>query len=591
MPETPVGTIPTLTDDEIQARVGPQSFQRGRQYFRDRAIFDARQQGTTLKGHSLGSSGGPYRLHVTFEGDSISTAHCSCPVGGGGYCKHIAALLLTWRERPEEFLEVENLDTTLEHRSKEELIALVKQMLRQSPELESLLEVPLPTAGKRAAPVDPEIYRRQAAAVFFQAEDSWGSPVDTAEQLLSIASIGEGLARQGDYASAAAVYEAVTRETLEHFESYHDESGEMIEIISEWVSGLGRCLANEREPAERERILRTLFEVYRFDVDFGGVGMSDEVPELLLEQASPEERRTVAAWVREVIPEGGDWSTGWRREAYGAMLLELEMDELDDEAYLEVCRETGRVNDLVDRLLSLGRVEEAVQAARGTSDYGLIQLAGVFERHQRADLAEQLMVERSRTTQDTRVLDWLKDRYRSRGEPEALDLAEKLLRMRPDLTRYRELRELGRQAGRWEGMRPEILTFLREQRWNDLLVAIYVDDKDVDKALEALREVGSPAIGYSYGLYGGEPLALQVARAAAETRPHAALEIYAQQVERLIAGRNRTYYAEAARLLVQMRDIYDNLDEGEAWDAYLEDLRTRYKTLRALKDEMASADL
>src|SRR5437763_17071823 len=96
MPETALGTIPALSDDEIQARVGSQSFARGKQYFRDRAIFDARQQGLTLKGRSLGTSGGPYRVHVTFGPDGISSANCSCPVGGGGYCKHVAALLLTW---------------------------------------------------------------------------------------------------------------------------------------------------------------------------------------------------------------------------------------------------------------------------------------------------------------------------------------------------------------------------------------------------------------------------------------------------------------------------------------------------------------
>jgi uncharacterized Zn finger protein len=233
MTQTSVSTVPTLSDAEIAAWVGAQSFQRGKQYFRDRSVADARQQGMTLKARCLGSSGGPYRLRVTFGPDGISAASCSCPVGGGGYCKHVAALLLTWRERPEEFLPVEELDTSLEQRSKEELIALVKQMLKQEPELESLLEMPLPTTGKRSTPVDPEIYRRQAAAVFGQAEASWEGLDDVAERLLAIASIGEGFARQKDYASAAAVYEGVVTEALKHFESYHDESGTMIEVVSE----------------------------------------------------------------------------------------------------------------------------------------------------------------------------------------------------------------------------------------------------------------------------------------------------------------------------------------------------------------------
>jgi uncharacterized Zn finger protein len=82
-----------------------------------------------------------------------------------------------------------------------------------------------------------------------------------------------------------------------------------------------------------------------------------------------------------------------------------------------------------------------------------------------------------------------------------------------------------------------------------------------------------------------------VAKAAEKTRPHAALEIYDKQVERLISGRNRGSYAEAARLLVTMREIYTDLREREAWEGYLQDLRDRYRTLRALKEEIAQAGL
>lgn len=469
-------------------------------------------------------------------------------------------------------------------------------MLKQEPELESLLEVPLPTAGTRSTAVDPEIYRRQAAAVFSRGWEDWNrgweSPGDVAEELLAILSIGEGFARQGDYVNAAAVYEGVLLESLKHFEEYHEESGAMSEVISEGVDGLGVCLENERDPAMRESIVRTLFEVYRFDIDFGGVGLSDEVPEILFEHATPEERGTVAGWVREAMPAAGGSTSSWKREAYGGFLLDLEEESLDDEVFLQVCRESGRVHDLVDRLLSLERIQEAVQGAKRASDYELLHLAAIFDRHERGDLADQLMVERSQTTQDTRILDWLKDRCKFQGNLAAsLSLAEKVFRMRPDLARYRELRDLGRKTGDWDALRPRILTFLGEQGWNDLLIAIRLEEGEVDEALKALRTAKSPVIGYSYGLYGDEPLALRVARAATETRPRDALEIYGQQVERLIAGRNRGNYTEAARLLVRMRDIYITLGESADWSRYLEELRGRYRSLRALKEEMAAVGL
>ena len=50
------------------------------------------------------------------------------------------------------------------------------------------------------------------------------------------------------------------------------------------------------------------------------------------------------------MPKGESWSDEYQRRAIGSFLLDLEADELDDEAYLRLCRETGRAVELVDRL-------------------------------------------------------------------------------------------------------------------------------------------------------------------------------------------------------------------------------------------------
>ena len=77
---------------------------------------------------------------MRLDARGIAEADCSCPVGADGYCKHTGAVLLAWRRRPEDFAEVEELDQALGRRSKEELIALVKQMLQHQPDLDVLLE-------------------------------------------------------------------------------------------------------------------------------------------------------------------------------------------------------------------------------------------------------------------------------------------------------------------------------------------------------------------------------------------------------------------------------------------------------------------
>ena len=118
-------------------------FQRGQNYYRMGAIYNQRRQGMAIKSQCSGSYQDFYRQEVEFNEKGILSADCSCPVGDGGYCKHTIALLLTWVNDPDSFAELEALDRTLEERSKEELIALIKEMLDQAPELSSLLDLPL----------------------------------------------------------------------------------------------------------------------------------------------------------------------------------------------------------------------------------------------------------------------------------------------------------------------------------------------------------------------------------------------------------------------------------------------------------------
>jgi uncharacterized Zn finger protein len=585
--------------EQIRARVGEQSFRRGQQYFRDGAIFDARRQGRTLKARCLGQSGGPYRLHATLGEQGIIEADCSCPVGDGGYCKHVAALLLTWRERPGEFAEVEKLEAALERRSKAELVALVKQMLRQQPDLESLLETPLAVGGRRREPARPDAYRRQAAAVFRSDEDryGWGATgAAIAYELSTIKEIGDDFLAQGDHLSAAAVYEGVAAAVLDEYESYHDE-GDLATVVIDCVEGLGRCLPGAADPDARTAIWRALFAALRSDFDFGGLGLSDAVPGLIAEQATPDERRLLAGWVREAIPTSSREPTAWRRQAYGELLLELEEESLDDEAFLRICRETGRWQDLVGRLLALGRADEAVAVAERAGDHELPGLADLFVQHGHGDLAERLTCDRLEATRDPGLPRWLQGYYAGLGDTAAaLTMAERVFRTQPGLGGYREMRRLAEPLGRWEKIRTQALGFLERERLAELLIRVHLEEGEIDRAIEAVESSRRSTTAFGYGLGYAAPgvgaaLALEVARAAEATRPRAALAIYQQEAERLIGQRGRENYAAASRLLERMRGLYTGLGELGAWEAYISELRERNRSLRALKEELAAARL
>jgi uncharacterized Zn finger protein len=575
--------IPALSEADAGRYLGG-TLERGRPYYAGGALSDLRREGRTLHGRCQGTAYEPYRVRATFDAQSITRTHCSCPVGGDGYCKHVAALLLAWCHSPEEFVAIEELDAALGRRSKEELIALIKQMLRRQPDLEVLLETPLPVPGKPSTPVSPETFRRQAAAVFRRVgyDYEWGALAGMADELGAVLEIGDSFLQQSEGGNAAAVYQAVAAEVMEHFDAYQDDEGTLIGVLMDCVSGLGQCLAGREDPPQRERILRTLLEIYDLDLRYGSVGIADGVPDLLLDETTPEERQMLAAWVREQVPKGRDWA----REAYGGLLLELEADTLDDESFFRICRETGRVYDLVDRLLALGRLEEAIAEAQQVSDYTLIELANLFVQHANTDTAERLMQERSTRTQDTRVYEWLKQRYAEHGDKgKALELAQRIFELRPSLEGYQEIRELATAVAGWENLRPRLRAHLAKV-YPDLLIHVYLDEGEIDQALEAVKSIRGSRFGFFY-----PDTRLTVARAAKETRPAQALEIYRNYAESLIAQRGRQNYQTACTYLKKVRDLYERLGEPQNWASYLDGLREQNRGLRALREEMAAAGL
>ena len=579
--------IPTTNAQTIAAWVGTRSLELGRDYFENGAVFDLRRQGSCLKARCQGSMPQPYRLQVAFGADGIEAADCSCPVGGGGHCKHVGALLLAWLDQPDAFRTVPELDADLERRSKEDLIALVKQMLRRQPDLEALLEVGLPGGDRRHGSVDPDTYRRLVSSAFRRAGDGWLEYRQIAGDIESIASAGDDFLALSDYVGANVVYRAVLQGIQEYYEMAFDEDGEMFDVVEQCVEGLANCLAAGGEDSVvREQTLRTLFDIYRFDMDSGGIGLAEGAPDLILEHATDEEKRAVAGWVRAAMAGGSGWSDKYRRQAHGRFLLDLEKSHLDDDGFLGICRECGLATELVDRLLTLGRLNEAISETELAGDYDLLILADVFRRRGYGPSVEPLLVRRIETSRDDRLMEWLMVRHRDRGElAEALALAKRLLRARPYLARYQEVRDLSRQLGVWQELRPDLLAEWSAAGQFGLLTDVHLEEGEIDEALCSVRRQQTSRFPYEANRM------LQVAEAATRTHPRAAIQLYLEQAESLIEARGRANYHLACDHLTTARDIYRQLDDEPEWTHFVAQLRERHRRLRALQEELDSSGL
>ena len=456
--------------------------------------------------------------------------------------------------------------------------------------------------AQRLLTVNPEIYRRQVIDAF--REDR---PRIT-QDLLAIKETADNLVLQQDYLSAATIYETLVMEIFdrshlyseeaeeyddydEYYEQewYHPEEEGLGDLVRECVEALGNCLAQEQaDRVAREKIIEVLFAIYQQDLKAGSIGLAARASELLVEHTTPLERSTIAGWLRDALTDEMEEISSSRRQEYGRFLLALEKDTLDDETYLQICRETHRIFDLVDRLLALGRVDEAIREAKQVNDSDLLNMVHIFVEHGQDIVAERLILERAEQTKGRHLLDWLKKRYLARNDQDAaLEVAETIFRTYPDLEGYKEVRQLATPLGRWETLRPELLAFVEESRNTPLLIHIALDEGEIDKALALLKSDSKPDYRYAY-YYNIE---LTVAKAAEETRPRAAIEIYQKQAEKLIALRQRKHYHEACKYLAKVRALYEKLGENQEWTSYITELRERYRTLRALKEEMEKARL
>ena len=575
--------IPQIKESDVRNWTDTVYFQRGQDYYQQGAIYDQRKQGMTLKSKCAGSQAPFYRQEVLFSSHGIESAQCSCPIGESGRCKHTVALLLTWVNDPDSFQETESLDVVLEKRSKAELIAVIKEMLEQEPDLESLLELPLAEGDRQ--PLNIKAIRRQANRAFQGTDFEWGYAREIKRDLNPLLKLAAGYLDRNDVENSTSVYEVIIETIFDNENSaLGDEEGVLLGVVFDCCQGLGQCLPAVTSSKKRIEILQVLFSAYQWDsIKLGGVGAAENVPEILTTQTTPSECTEIATWTREIMPKGNGWSDGYHRELLGRLLLDLEADTLDDEAYLRICRQTGRLNDLIDRLLMLNRMDEAEAAARTAEDYSLFKATEIFTKHKRTDLAEKLVSERLQTGRDKdvdeRLIEWLSDRLRGRGDlSSSLELEERLFWKYPNLERYKKLHKLAKQLDRWDALRIQIIAELEKKQDFDFLITLYLYEKEVELALAMLQKLPQ-----RWGAHGPN---LEVARAAKKHYPQESIRIFEQEAERFINDRNRGSYSQAALCLREIRDIYRQLNETQSWQKLITGVRDRHKRLPALQDEL-----
>lgn len=609
-------TNPHLTKSDIARWVGEASFEGGVSYLARRALMNTYRHGMRLQAECLGPRPHIYQMEVKLDAEGIFESRCSCPAGGS--CQHVAALLLTWVEDPETFYEPgvpssevhDILFSGLAQRSKEELMALIDQMVIEAPELVKLLYLPL-NRNDATRPIEPEMIPQQVALVMSNYDDTgikayaW-----LAEQFAPLLEIGDEYAKAGDLSNAAMVYSAVACGLLDEKLTFMDDHDYLSPTTTHCIMGLEKCLNATEERTAREQILRALFNINCWALTSSGIQIQPQPARLLLTHATPAEKEILATWTQAAIEERA------YRHCYrlAGFLLQV-IGPLSDERYLRLCHQTGRISDMVNRLLDLGRVAEAAALTRSTKDFPFLEQVNLFVSHNHATLAEQIVRERIAECREEALLrkqydhsshnlyKWLKEQAIQQGNPaKALDITQEMFFLWPGWSRYQELKRQRSQQGRWESLRPKIMAHLAEKKCFDLLTQIHLSENQVEHALATVVKIADD----DWRRW-SKKLPLQVAQAAELHHPRQAIRLYINEINNLMAPKKQEFVCDwepewdfdfdggnsnkVATYLVRVRNLYFQLGDETEWQTLIEQMRTQHGHHERLMNELHQVGL
>lgn len=583
---------PAINKEFILSYVGSPSFQRGEDYVAHKAISQGKVKFNTLTALCQGHEFDPYKVEALFDEKGITQSHCSCPVGAGGKCKHVAALLLTWLDHPEEFAEWETIREDLKNYDSQtliELIDLLEDKIEGSSEVIQAFQQNLRTSN--SPPVAKYFRRIQEAFNISQLPwyhpSSWGT-TEIAFSLERVRSDVNDFIETHQMAEAIKIYQVLIQSIFNYLDDHRDPFGNLGSEIIECIKGLDKIIPNVSEDL-RPRIFKILFRIIEEQMYRENNIGSEEAKKVILRHVKDKEKDTLVSWLHAIrtAQSRQEEEAPWIED----FLIDLQKEALDPEVYLNHYRETYQTGKLIESLLQLGRLQEAKQAAK-QKEYSsqVLTFAQLFIQYHHEKIAEEIVVEASKHRSDVRLLQWLKDFYRQRDQiDKALKQALKAWYIIPRFTTYQEIQELARSQGQWETTRQEMLDFIKDLNYPWLLVEIYLDDKDFDKAIQAFQAAPRPP-----GLFRDANRSLIVLRLASAVRhkyPEVAIKIYEEAVQDFVDERSREGYKRATDFLKMIRSIYQDSDQNPQWEIYLKEVLQTYSRFKALKDEMRRAAL
>lgn len=578
----------TLNEALIRTIVGIANFEKGKAYYQSSAVKDARKRGNRLMADVEGSQLQPYQVTITLSDirsnmlseDSISTARCTCPYANSAenYCKHIAAVLITYVRAPAAFEIRPEAGALLKTLSLEHLQTLWQTLLTQQPDMLDWLETavvalttnPQPSAvpsTKRPPSIDVKAYRRQITNILRGVD--YSRPYQTisgiTEQLQEMENQARVFLEAGDGKNALTILSVIAEEVIPKYENLEDET-QLSDYLYSWSNAMAEAILSiELSLEERKKLQEQLDDWSNTLADYGSEE-SVALAQSALDSSSPENL------------DQTDWAdrAEWGHDELTELRLKIAERTQDAELYLAMCLQAGAHLRYAQKLVALGRTTDAHEYALHslTRTEDALVLAQAFQALSANQQAYEMGVYGlTLAGYKYNLGKWLAVYAESLGKNEAsLKGWQAAFNERCDLEIYGHIKRLSGTG--WPTLQPTIMRNLEAiAARSDIrpLIEVLLSEGSVDRAIAI----------WDNSRWKHHTLLAELVDAASATHPNWAIHQLLEQASSEIE-RGSTHYGAAAAWLKRLKAVYVQHARLAEWTICIEGIRATNSRKRSL---------
>jgi uncharacterized Zn finger protein len=538
----------TPTPAQLRTLAGDSYFARGEAYLRTGAVRSLSVGGSGVEAAVQGTR--RYRVRLWIEDDALAFA-CTCPLGRDDvFCKHVVAVGLAWRAEggagtadvgassrsppspPEDALRARLLSL-----DKDELVSVLIDCADEDGHL--MRRLTLMAARQEPANTVASAWKRAlddalAPDDYVDYRDSY----DYASGVEGVLDDLEGLLRDGHADKVVELAEYAIEEIEEALNHADDSDGFMGGALARAQDlHLEACRLARPEPA---KLAERLFEL-EFSSEF-------------------EACSGAYATYADILGKTGRATFRQLAEAQWAKIKPLAPGEDDGERYGRRFRIASIMETIAEQDGDL-EAHAAIMARDLSQPYDFLQIAelyrGAGDADKALDWAERGWRAFAESNQDERLRAFLAEAYQQRGRrDEAVTLIWAGFEAKPHFQSYLALEAHARRTRAWKIWREKALALVRARiatakeapsNWgggHSLLVQIFLRDGDDAAAWREARAGGCSA-----------SLWLELAKLREAAHPDDAVQIYSDQITRLLRNTGGRVYEEAVDYLEKIEAL------------------------------------